>query len=419
MRSGLETPQTPISASSLSVRVSDDLMRVLAITNLYPNPWQPQRATFNRLQLRVLSKEHCAVRVIAPIAWSDELRARRSGKPALPAGRRVELDGMTIDHPRMFYTPGVLRGWYGHFFRRSVRGTFRRVVKEFAPTIVFAPWVYPDGWAAIQLAREAGLPVVLKAHGSDVLLLDEHPARRSGTIAAVRSADGVVAVSQDLADNIVSLGAEPERVRVVYNGLDKTLFFPGSKAAARAQLGIEGPQPQLLFVGNLVPVKGIDRLLKACANLKLQGLNCTLHLVGDGLLRRPLEYLAHTLGIADQLLWHGSMPQAALPLWYRAADLVVLPSRSEGVPNVLLEASGCGTPWVASRVGGIPEIEHLGTNKLIDSESVGELVVAIREMLNVEHADDAAPGSVEDGVLRLYKFLEETEESASRLAKCP
>jgi glycosyltransferase involved in cell wall biosynthesis len=395
------------------------MMRVLALTNLYPNPWQPQRATFNRVQLRVLAENHCPVSVIAPIAWSDELRARRCGKPALPAGRRVELDGMTIDHPRMFYTPGVLRGWYGQFFLRSVRGTFRRVVKEFAPTIVFAPWVYPDGWAAVQLAREAGLPVVLKAHGSDVLLLNEHPARRNGTIAALRSADGVVAVSQNLADNIVSLGAKPEQVRVVYNGLDKLLFCPGSKTAARAQLGIEGPQPQLLFVGNLVPVKGIDRLLKACARLKSQGQGCTLHLVGDGPSRQPLEHLAQTLEIADQLLWHGSVPHADLPQWYRAADLLVLPSRSEGVPNVLLEASGCGTPWVASRVGGIPEVEHLGTNKLTDSESVEELVVAIQEMLNVEHDNDAEPGSVEDGVLALYNFLEETEASVTRCAECP
>lgn len=384
-------------------------MRVLALTNLYPNPWQPQRATFNRLQFRVLAENHCPVRVIAPIAWPDELQARRSGKPALPPGRRVELDGLTVDHPRVFHTPGMLRGWYGRFFYWSVRSAFRRVVREFEPTIVYAPWVYPDGWAAIQLAREAGLPVVLKAHGSDVLLLDQHPSRQAGTVEALRSADGIIAVSQNLADRMIDLGADPERVRVVYNGLDKTLFCPGSKSEARKALGIKGTSPQLLFVGNLAPVKGIDVLLKACGRLKEQDQDFRLHIVGEGPLRQSLSSISQTLGIADRVEWHGSVPQAQLPQWYRAADLLVLPSRSEGVPNVLLEASGCNTPWVATRVGGIPEIEHLGVNRIVAAESFDELASAIEAMLDVTSTGGESPHSPEEAVLEMWEFLAEVE----------
>ncbi|MEO2089254.1 MAG: hypothetical protein ABGY75_07125 [Gemmataceae bacterium] len=133
-------------------------MRVLAMTNLYPNPYQPHRATFNRHQFRLLNDRH-PVQVIAPIAWTDELKARRAGQPPLPTDRRVTHDGLTVDHPRYLFPPKVGRRWYGHFFRAAVGPAFRRAVTEFRPDVVFTPWAYPDGWAAGWLARVAGLPV--------------------------------------------------------------------------------------------------------------------------------------------------------------------------------------------------------------------------------------------------------------------
>jgi glycosyltransferase involved in cell wall biosynthesis len=391
-------------------------MRVLALTNLYPNPFQPQRATFNRQQLRILGDRHCPVRVIAPISWTDELRARRSGKPRLPKNRRVELDGLTIDHPRVFHTPGLLRQWYGKFFYWSVRRTFRRVCEEFEPTIVYAPWVYPDGWAAIQLAREAGLPVVIKAHGSDVLLLGKNPEKRSGTVEALKSADGMVAVSCDLRDQMVRLGADSERIRVIYNGLEESLFHPGCKQEARRAIGLTSTWRQLLFVGNLVPVKGIDLLLRACAALRSGGQNVQLNIVGEGPLKTNLIEQTKSLGIEESVKWHGSIPQAELPNWYRAADLLVLPSRSEGVPNVLLEATGCNTPWVATRVGGIPEIGHLGSNRLVSTEAPDELAAAIRSMLTDPPTPGERPRSPEATVKEMAAFLSEVERRSGRKA---
>src|SRR4051794_8091338 len=165
-------------------------MRVLAMTNLYPNPYQPHRATFNRHQFRILGQRH-PVRVIAPIAWTDELSARRGGAPALPDGRRVTFDELPVEHPRYIFPPKIARGWYGHFYLASVKGAFRRAVREFGPELVFAPWAYPDGWAAVRLGHAAGLPVVLQVHGSDVLLLDRQAARKKRTAEAVRAADGI------------------------------------------------------------------------------------------------------------------------------------------------------------------------------------------------------------------------------------
>src|SRR5437763_729314 len=156
-------------------------MRVLIITNLYPNPLQPNRATFNRQQFKALAEQH-EVRVIGPIAWTDEWSSRRRGKTRIPAGRRVESDGIVAHHPVYWFLPKLWRGAYGRLYRNSIARTFARVVDEFHPDVVLGSWAYPDGWAAVALGHGFGLPVVVKVHGSDVLLMDQFPARKRKTL---------------------------------------------------------------------------------------------------------------------------------------------------------------------------------------------------------------------------------------------
>jgi glycosyltransferase involved in cell wall biosynthesis len=352
-------------------------MRILALTNLYPNPIQPHRASFNRHQFRLLGERH-PMRVIAPTLWLDELEIARKQRLRMPHDRTVVNDGIVVDHPRYWYTPKVMRGLYGRFYLQSVKATFRRVATEFKPDIVFAPWAYPDGWAAARLAHGLGLPVVIQVHGSDIRQLDTFAARADGTRQALMAADGVITVSEDLARRVVALGAAPEAVCTIVDGVDRTVFHPGDRAHARQLLGLDPGTRHLLFVGNLVPVKGLDVLLQACA--RLEGAvrqPWRLHLVGDGRSRQALEALAQSLGLAGRVSFHGSIAHDRLPDWFRAADLFVLPSRSEGIPNVLLEASACGTPYVASAVGGIPEIAALGASVLVPPEDPQALAQAI------------------------------------------
>lgn len=383
-------------------------MRVLALTNLYPTPYHPTRAPFNRHQFRLLAERH-PVRVIAPVLWTDELAARRQGKGRLPAGRRVELDGLTVDHPRYWYTPKLLRGQYGRFFRWSVQATFARAVREFRPDLVFAPWAYPDGWAAVKLAREAGLPAVVQVHGSDVRQLDEYPDRTDGTAAALRRADGVIAVSQDLADRIVGMGVDRERVRVVVDGVDQKVFRPGDQAAARQQLGLAEGVQHLLSVGNLVPVKGMDVLVAACGRLPADPARpWQLNVVGGGPEAARLAAQAGSAGIADKVRFHGIRPHGELPAWYHAADLFVLASRSEGVPNVILEAAACRVGIVATRVGGVPEVAHLGATTLVPPEDPAAMASAIAGALARPPAFPAdGPRDRREAVADAAAFLEE------------
>ena len=378
-------------------------MKILALTNLYPNPYQPHRAPYNRHQFRMLSELH-DLHVIAPLAWTDELAARRRGQPRLPEGRRVIHDGLTVDHPRYWYTPKMLRRYYGRFFLASVQRTFRRVAAEFRPDVLFAPWAYPDGYAAVELAHQSRLPVVVQVHGSDIRQLRQFPARRVGTMLAVRQAQGVIAVCRDLASGVIDLGAAPERVRVIIDGVDPAVFSPGSKEAARRRLGLTADRQHLLFVGNLVPVKGNDVLLEACRTLP--GDSWQLHFIGEGPQRTALQRQARCAGFEGRVVFHGPVPHENLPDWFRAADLFVLASRSEGIPNVLLEAMACGLPFVASRVGGIPEIAELGASRLVEPERPAELSVAIQDMLAHPPQPAGGPRDRRQAVAEIAEFLE-------------
>lgn len=395
-------------------------MRILALTSLFPNQYLPHRAPFNRQQLCRLAESH-DIHVIAPIPWTDELRARRMGKPPLSAGRRTRLDGVVVEHPRYYYPPKFGRRWYGWCFERSCARTFARAVEEFRPELVFAAWAYPDGWAAGRLARRHGLPVIVKCHGSDVLLLDKNLSRRRLTTDAVASADGVLAVSRHMETKLIEFGVSSERIRVIVNGIDKNRFHPGSSTAAKSRVGTSDGRRTLLFVGNLVHVKGLDVLLAASHLLLQAGFAHRLVVVGEGQLRADLERRAHSLGLQETVEFTGAINHAELPDWFRAADVVVLPSRSEGIPNVLLEASACGTPWVASRVGGIPEIADFGRSRLVTPGSPTELAQAIRESLALPPEEPTKhPRSNDETAAEMSNFFREVVESSQssrRLAK--
>jgi glycosyltransferase involved in cell wall biosynthesis len=339
-------------------------MKILILTTLYPNPWQPHRASYNRQQFAALAQQH-DVRLIAPISWTDQWRSPSRGRH----DRTILREAMIVDHPRFIFPPKMLRSLHGQCYLRSVRAAFNQVVGEFKPRVVLASWAYPDAWAAVKLARAADLPVVVKVHGSDVLL---H--RRRQTIEALSRADAVVAVSRQLAGKTTDLGVEAGRVHVVYNGIDDTLFHPGPPKTNQFD------EPLVLFVGNLVPVKCLDVLIQACRRLRDKGLKFQCRLIGQGPLEAALLKQIETAGLKDQVQLLGSRPLEELPDWYRAAGVLVLPSRSEGIPNVVLEAQACGTPVVASRVGGIPEV--LEEAAMVPPHDSAQLAEAIERALS-------------------------------------
>lgn len=332
-------------------------MRVLVVTSLYPNPLQPDRAPFNRQQIAALAAQH-EVRVIAPIAWTSAWALQASGatNANIPPERVIVRDGVVVHHPPYVFAPKIFRSLHGHFFARSIRGTFHRLVAEFRPQVVLGCWAYPDAWAATRLAQECGLPVVMKVQGSDLLQVRPSSARAARVGEVLAQADAVMSIGRHIAEQAIALGAPQSKVHVVYNGIDTAIFSPGPKDEARRVLGIDASESLVTYVGNLAAVKGVDVLINSLASLRRAGKRVTAVIVGAGPMRGTLERLAASLGLEGSIRFVGSCPLERVALWHRATDLLVLPSRSEGVPNVLREAQACGTPFLASRVGGVSEI---------------------------------------------------------------
>src|SRR5262249_3785998 len=141
---------------------------------------------------------------------------------------------------------------------------------------------YPDAWAAVELGREANLPVTVKVHGSDVLMLKEYPARQQRTTQALRSADAVVAVSKHLAATVHQIGVDSARLHVVYNGIDTRPRRPLHQQETHAP-------PMVLFLGNPVAVKSLETLINACADLRNRGVAFQCCLIGQGPLWKSLS----------------------------------------------------------------------------------------------------------------------------------
>jgi len=355
-------------------------MRLLFITNIFPSPLLPTKGPFNFQLVRALSRRH-QVRVVAPLAWTDELAARRKGA-RLPPGRRSEPEappGGQGEHPRYYFTPKILRGQYGRFMWHSVRRVVLSQLDKFQPDVVLGYWVHPDGEVAVRAARLAGVPSAVIVGGSDVLLLAQSPGRRRRILKVLHATDAVIPVSDDLKTKLIGIGIAADKVHVVPRGVDSDRFSPGSRDDSRRKLNIRPDARVVVWVGRMVPVKGLDVLLDACGRL-LHGAGALpfhLYLVGDGPLRETLSHRAVKLGVAGGVSFVGAVPHSELVDWYRAADLTVLPSRSEGVPNVLRESLACGTPFVASAVGGIPEIADDATCRLVPPEDPASLAAAL------------------------------------------
>ena len=202
-----------------------------------------------------------------------------------------------------------------------------------------------------------GIPYAVKARGSDLHALPGRGARRERTAEAVRDAAAVVAVSGNLAEIAVRLGADVRRVHVLLNGIDADAFSRKMpRPEARRVLGVDADGRILLFVGNLLPVKGLDVALRALGQGGQASESARFVIVGDGPMKRRLRRRAAGAGIAERVKFMGRLGREEVALWMNAADVLLLPSRNEGCPNVVLESLASGTPVVASAVGAVPDL---------------------------------------------------------------
>jgi glycosyltransferase involved in cell wall biosynthesis len=259
-----------------------------------------------------------------------------------------------------------------------------KVIRGDHCVLIHAHWILPSGLIALILARLTGLPFVVSARGSDVNVyaLKSWFLRGLGRL-ALRHAKCIIARSENLKRETVEVFRLDEaRVHVIRSGVDLTLFRPLEKQPARAKLGMVDGRDIVLFVGNLSPIKGVQYLIEALPAVSRSKNDVLCVLVGDGSMREPLERRIEELDLHHHVSFVGEQPHEKIPLWMNAADILVVPSLSEGVPNVVVEALACHLPVVATKVGDIPNlISHMENGLLIDKADPEDISSALNLLL--------------------------------------
>ena len=352
-------------------------LRTLLFSTLYPNSVRPGHGIFVETRLRELvASGEVQTKVIAPVPWffSNHPRFGDYARMALTPLRET-YHGLDVQHPRYWLPPRVGMNLAPFTLAMGAKPAVQRLLDEgFDFDLIDAHYYYPDGVAAALLARHFKKPFVVTARGSDINLIADYKMPRRLMQWASNRASASIGVSKALTEAMAQLAMPASRLKTLPNGVDLDLFQIQPPGAARVALGWP-PVPTLLSVGNLVENKGHHIAIEALTRLS----PFRLVIAGEGLQRRALENLAYQTNVAARVQFMGQVDQAQLANCYSAADMLVLPSSREGWPNVLLESMACGTPVVATRVGGIPEIVcSPDAGRLMSGRTVSGLVEAVR-----------------------------------------
>jgi D-inositol-3-phosphate glycosyltransferase len=256
-----------------------------------------------------------------------------------------------------------------------------------------------SGQVAHVLKHEFSRPMVATFHTlarvkAEATIGDEPERRARAEADIVRCADMMLASTDDEVRQLARLyGADPERVEIVAPGVDHRRFSPGDRAASRDRLGLAGRRV-LLFVGRIQPLKGLDLAVRCLA--QLDDPDAVLLVVGgpsgaDGAAELArVRALVHDLGLERRVRFVAPRPHAELVTYYRAADVCLVPSRSESFGLVALEAAACGTPVVAAAVGGLRSLVDDGvTGFLVDGRDPIDYAAPVANVLDDRDLADA------------------------------
>lgn len=314
-------------------------MRILLVTQMWPGPGDPDLGSF-----------------LVPVA--RELEALEH-----------EVEVVAID------SRGGSRLKYPRLCREAV-GAARR----FRPDVVFAHMLFPAGAAGAMAAAAARAPLVVMAHGQDVANLGAIPGVTAATRWVVRRSAGLICNSRWLADRLSeTIPAAREKIAIADCGIDLAAFEPEDAEMARAELGWEGEGPRFVCVGSLIERKNVVRLVAAFERFGVG----RLAFVGDGPLRSAVEG-------RERVTITGRIPQAEVPRWIAAADVLCQPSLIEPFGQATLEGLAMERSVVATRIGGPPEFVPPDAGVLVDPADTEAISAALARAAAMPSPNPAA-----------------------------
>jgi glycosyltransferase involved in cell wall biosynthesis len=394
--------------------------KILSLTTEFPNPSEPGKGLFVRSRLDAIASRALLL-VVAPVASLDYAHPRRDLFASRRIPRKRTEGALEVLHPRWLYPP--YGGWANAFFLlgRLLPALVRlRTQRPF--DLIDAHFAHPEGIAAVLLGRILGHSVVVTIRGSELRYRHQRT-KRFWMSWALRRADRVIAVSDGLRDLAIELGVEPRRVTTVPNGINADVFSRRDRNACRKSLGIDDDERIVLSAGDLAELKGHHRVITAVKRLNDDGLRVRLLIAGgvgrSGRYAEALRRQVRADGIGDRVTFLGEVSQETLAALMSAADVFCLASSTEGWPNVVNEALACGTPVVATDVGGVRQMIDSDRFGLVVPVHDGEaLVNALRAALSVTWDRDTISAR---GRLRTWSHVAEDvlEQMRAAIAERP
>lgn len=400
------------------------LLKVLSLSSTFPTPWQPSLGTFVRARLdRVAS--FAQIKVLAPVAVMEFGNPTRRGFGTGALARCYKDRSLDVIRPRWIYPPlgGCLNGFL-LFLQLLVPIT--RLRKSFPFQIIDAHFGHPDGIAAMLLARMLGCPFTITLRGNETFH-SKYFFRGRAVRWAIRRADRVITVSQRLREFAIESGAAANRVVTIPNGVDTGLFYPREGQVVRERLELATDTPLILSAGYLIERKGHHRVIQALH--RLRACDVTAHLIiaggpgAEGAFEQTLRRQVADLALEKQVHFLGHVETEAMPELMSAADVVCLASSREGWPNVVNEALACGTPVVATDIGGVPDmltsdrygfVVPAGDQRALETALQKALLKSWDRDAIAEWGQKRSWQTVADDVIRVFRDVIQAQELEGR-----
>jgi hypothetical protein len=352
---------------------------VIAAATNHPSAVAPQRGLFNERICRSMVDEGLSVEVLSPRPFAPPV-GPFSSYGDLP--RSEPWDGYTVHRPPFLYLlpKRVFYGRSGESYAKRVPAYVDANLE--VPDVVHACHVYMDGYGMLPYCRAHDVPLFSVVHGTLLNTFESLPGDVRGKVAeTLRESAGVCCVSEALTEKARSLdGVDPTRVHTVPIGADPARFPTDRESELRERFGIGPDETVVLFVGQYLEAKGIEEIRRTLRALDLP--NVRFVFVGHGGdLRGAVEETLRKNGYdAEHVYWR--LPPDDVAEWFAVADLLILPSHSEGRPTVVYEAMASGTAVLASTVGGVPEQVADGeTGRLVPPRDAGAFGEALESMV--------------------------------------
>jgi len=351
---------------SFGKKTHQSAVRVLTLTPFYPHAANDVDGCFIAEPLREIQQfgvRSCVLSV----------------RPVYRASTESKVDTPDVSSARFLCLPGGIGlASSGTFLYQALLSKVRAMHRSQRIDLIHAHAALPCGHAASSLSRELKIPFVVTVHGLDAFFDNQvrgYFGVRCKRVAqdVYRSASRVICISDKVASKVVDNAAAPLSTRVIYNSVDADLFSPGP---------VDPIPSTILSVGNLIPSKGHELLLRALSRVLPGYPNLSCEIIGDGPERERLTELACDCTIGDRVHFLGRQNRKQVADAMRRCTLFALPSRYEGLGCVYLEAMSAGKPAIACRGQGIDEIIRHGSNGwLIEPDNVPELMAAITTLL--------------------------------------